>query len=558
MGENLLLAIAQLNPVVGDITGNAAKLMEAWRDARGRDAHLVITSELFLTGYVPDDFILKPRLWKILRETVDALARDTATGPAILLGTPWVVDDKLYNAALLLEGGKILCATYKHELPNYGPFDEKRWFRSGPLPMPFLWNGTKLGVMLCEDMWEKDVTKNLCEFGANLLIVMNGSPYQIGKQQKRYDIAKERVLESELSLVYVNQYGGQDEMVYEGASFVLGTDGEVKVQANAWREDLTFVAYTAHNGVFTPAVGKIEIVPNAESSIYNAIVTGLRDYVTKNGFEKVLLGLSGGIDSALVAALAVDALGPQNVRCVMMPSDYTSQESREDAKEIAKALGCKLDTIPIQKAMSVFDEMLVEQFIGCTPDVTEENIQARIRGVLLMALSNKSGAMLLSTGNKSELATGYVTLYGDMCGGYAPLCDLYKTQVYKLAKWRNENKPEGGKGPAGMIFSQRLLDKAPSAELAVGQKDQDTLPPYETLDDILKCLIEQDLGVSEITMMGHDPIIIRRVYTMLDKSEFKRRQGAPGPKISRRHLRKDRRYPITNRFADRWRTQQTD
>ncbi len=558
MGDQILLALAQMNPIVGDITGNAAKLMTAWRQAQLQQADLVVTSELFLTGYTPQDFLLKPRLWKLLREAVDAIARDTAAGPAIILGTPWAVDDKLYNAALLLEGGKIVAQVFKHNLPNYGPFDEQRWFTPGPLVGPVVWRDRKLGIMLCEDMWQSEVAVNQKAKGAEILIVLNGSPYHVGKQHKRHDLARERVSEAGVPLVYVNQYGGQDELVFEGESFVMDHTGTVRVQAKAWAEDTVFVPFSLIDNVLIPSAGTVEDAPDGEASIYQALVTGIRDYVTKNGFEKVLLGLSGGADSALVAALAVDALGPSNVRAVMLPSPYTSAESREDAAEIARILGCRLDVIPIDEAMTAMDRMLAEQFVGCAPDVTEENIQARLRGLALMAISNKSGALLLSTGNKSEIAVGYSTLYGDMCGGYAPLKDVYKSQVYKLMRWRNGKQPLYGHGAGGQVFIERLFTKAPSAELAPGQRDQDVLPPYETLDDILRCLIEQDLGVAEITMMGHDPIIIRRVYTWLDRAEYKRRQSPPGPKISRRHLACDRRYPITNRFADRWRTQQMD
>jgi len=558
MPEQFTLALAQLNPTVGDIPGNVAKVMASWRETQRRGGDLLVTPELFLVGYAPDDLILKPRMHKVLREAVDAIVRETASGPAILLGTPWFEDGKLYNAALLIEGGKIIDRTFKHELPNYGPFDEKRLFTAGPLPRPLSWRTQRLGVMLCEDMWLPTVSAELKKLGADIFIVLNGSPYQVGKQQRRYDLARERIRETGTALVYVNQIGGQDEMVYEGSSFAMAPNGEMRLQARAWSEDLAMCAIKVADGKLTPDISPLADAPEAEAAIYQAIVTGLRDYVQKNGFTKVLLGLSGGIDSALAACMAVDALGAEKVRAVMMPSPYTSPDSIEDASIIAKTLGCRIDTIPINEAMNAFDGMLAEQFMGCAPDLTEENIQARCRGIVLMALSNKSGAMVLSTGNKSELAVGYTTLYGDSCGGYAPLKDVYKTEVYKLARWRNANMPLLGHGPSGEVIPERVLTKPPSAELREGQTDQETLLPYDVLDDILKCLIEQDLGVAEATMMGHDPNNLRHVYALLDKAEYKRRQCPPGPKVTRRHLTKDRRYPITNRYCDKWKTQQSD
>lgn len=558
MPEQLLIALAQLNPTVGDISGNAAKLMAAWREAQRRGADLLVTSEMFLVGYSPDDFVLKPRMQKIIRESIDALARDTVSGPAILLGTLWVEDGKCYNAALLLEGGKIVDRTFKHALPNYGPFDELRLFEPGPMPKPLSWRDTRLGVILCEDMWRPTVALELKKQGAELLVVLNASPYQVGKQHRRYDLAHDRIRETGLSLIYVNQVGGQDELLYEGASFAMSPSCELKVQAHAWSEDLPFITFKNVDQKLTPDSLPLAVIQEAEASIYQAIMTGIRDYVTKNGFSRVLLGLSGGIDSALVAALAVDALGAANVWCVSMPSPFTSKDSIEDAEDTAKRLGCRLDTIPINAAMDAFETMLLDQFMGTQPDVAEENIQARCRGIVLMALSNKSGGMVLSTGNKSEIAVGYSTLYGDTCGGYAPLKDVYKTEVYKLARWRNANKPILALGPEAQLIPERVLTKAPSAELRANQTDQDTLLPYPLLDDILKCLIEQDLGIAETTMMGHDPTNIRQVYMMLDRAEYKRRQSPPGPKVSRRHLTKDRRYPITNRYSEKWKTQQSD
>lgn len=558
MSQQLSVALAQLNPVMGDITGNTAKLIATWREAQRRGAQLVITSEMFLTGYSPEDFVLKPRVHKVIRECIDTLVRDTAAGPAILLGAPWLEGDKLYNAALLIEGGKIIDRTLKHDLPNYGPFDDKRIFAEGPMPTPLAWHGIKLGVMLCEDMWTPDAAASLKEQGAEILIALNGSPFHVGRQQKRYEVACDRVKETALSLLYVNQIGGQDELVYEGASFALSPQGDLRVQARAFSEDIPFVTFGSVGGVLVPNASPLSEIPVEEESAYQAIMVGLRDYVTKNKFSSVLLGLSGGVDSALVATLAVDVFGPEKVHAVMMPSRYTSPDSLQDAEKIARTLGCRYDILPIDELMEAYDKVLADPFMGCEPDVTEENIQARIRGTLLMAMSNKSGSMLLSTGNKSEWAVGYTTLYGDMCGGYAPLKDVYKTEVYKLARWRNAHKPLLALGRNADVIPERVLTKPPSAELRAGQTDQDTLPEYAVLDDILRCLVENDMGVAETTMMGHDPSTIVSIYTMLDRAEYKRRQGPPGPRVTRKHLTKDRRYPITNRYSDKWRTQATD
>lgn len=558
MSDSLKVALAQLNPVVGDISANMAKLITAWREAARQGVDLIVTGELFLTGYPPQDFVLKPRIHKVLRESVEALVRETASGPAILLGTPWLDEGKLYNAALLIDGGKIVGQSFKHELPNYGPFDEKRVYDAGGLPQALVWRDNRLGVMLCEDMWKPDVSRHLAAQNIDILLVLNGSPYETGKQRFRHVLAQERVVETGAPLVYVNQVGGQDELLFEGASFAFDAKGKLAFQAPFWAEATPVVELFKDGGRWTVKTGNIAAIPETEAATYTGLVTGLRDYVGKNGFERVVIGLSGGIDSALVAALAVDALGADKVHCVMMPSPYTSQDSLDHAQEVAKKLGCRLDTIKIEEAMHIFDVLLAEQFMGCAPDVTEENIQSRIRGVLLMAISNKSSAMVLATGNKSELATGYATLYGDMCGGFAPLKDIYKTEVYKLVRWRNAHKPEGAKGPDGAVISDGILAKPPTAELKPDQRDQDTLPPYDVLDDILKGLIEQDLGVAETTMMGHNPATVRKVYTMLDRAEYKRRQGPPGPKVTRRHLTLDRRYPITNAYFKRWSSQQTD
>jgi len=551
MAGQLVLALAQLNPTLGDIPGNLSKLKTIWREAERQGASLVITPELFITGYPPEDFALKPTLLKTVEDAVKGLARSTASGPAVLVGAPWVEKGRLYNAALLLDGGEIVAKVFKHDLPNYGTFDEKRVYTSAPLGEPIDFHGYCLGIMICEDMWKPDVSNHLKEKGAQILIVLNGSPYEGGKQEQRYELARERVKETSQPLVYVNQVGGQDELVFEGASFVMSSTGEVIAQSKQWVEELLLSRFSTRNTALVP--DKATFWPHSDgvAGLYGALMTGLRDYTRKNRFETVLLGLSGGVDSALAAAIAVDALGAESVRTVIMPSRYTSPESLEDATSIAHALGCRLDTVPINQAVEAFDETLAPVFAGCSPDVTEENIQARCRGIILMAMANKGGGMVLATGNKSEMATGYATLYGDMCGGFAPLKDVYKTDAYKLALWRNANKPEEALGPEGEVIPERVLTKAPSAELRPDQTDQDTLPPYDVLDDILQGLIEDDLGVAEIAARGHDAALVQRVWLMLDRAEYKRRQAPPGPKVTKRHLTRDRRYPITNRYVEK-------
>ncbi|NTU77716.1 MAG: NAD+ synthase, partial [Alphaproteobacteria bacterium] len=467
-------------------------------------ADIVVTSELSVTGYPTEDFAQNPSLLKTVRDSVDALARDTASGPALIVGAPWLEGEKLYNTALLLDGGRIVAKVFKHDLPNYGTFDEKRVFTPAPLQNPVAWRGCNLGILICEDMWTEGPAAHLRKAGAQLLCVLNGSPFEAEKQSRRYELARKRVKETEIPLVYVNQTGGHDELVFEGASFVMDARGTLQAQARAWGEDTLLTSFRVTPEGVVPETSSLAVFPEKYAAIYHGLMTGLRDYVKKNGFNQVLLGLSGGIDSALVAALAVDALGSDKVGAIMMPSTYTSKESVEDATDMAKALGCRLDTIPITPLVHAFETALATRFMDCPPDATEENIQSRCRGMVLMALSNKSGAMVLATGNKSEMATGYATLYGDMCGGYAPLKDVYKTEVYPLARWRYANKPENAFGPDGVAFPSSLLTKAPSAELRPHQTDQDSLPPYDVLDEILKCLIEKEEGLAEIVARGHD------------------------------------------------------
>jgi len=554
MTETLAIALAQINPTVGDIDGNVDRIGKARAEAAKEGADLVVTGELTVSGYPPEDLVLKSAFQDAIEAGVERLAAETADGgPGLLIGAPWRDEEQngggLHNAALMLDGGDITAVRFKHELPNYGVFDEKRVFAPGPLPGPVAFRNVRLGVMICEDMWFADVTECLQESGAEILVVINSSPFETDKPDDRLSPAVARVTESGLPLVYVNLVGGQDELVFDGASFVLGRDRALLAKAPSWQEDVLVTRWTRDGGAWTCAEAAITPEPDEIEGIYRALVLGLRDYVGKNGFPGVLIGLSGGIDSALTAAVAADALGPDKVHCVVMPSPYTSKESIEDAGRTAANLGIKLDTIAIDPAMRAFDAMLEDAFAGRAPDTTEENIQARARGMTLMAMSNKFGHMVLSTGNKSEMSVGYATLYGDMCGGYSVLKDVYKTTVFDLARWRNETRPEDVRGPDGPVIPERVITKPPSAELKPDQTDQDTLPPYEVLDPILECLIEHDMSLSDIAAQGHDPDIAERVWHMLDRAEYKRRQAPPGVKITRRAFGRDRRYPLTNRFT---------
>jgi NAD+ synthase len=551
MQDKLSLALAQLNPAVGDVAGNIAKLRAARQKAATAGAHLIIASELYVSGYPPEDLVLKPSFQNTVSRAIETLAKETSDGgPAILLGAPWREGGKLYNAALLLDAGRIAAKIFKCDLPNYGPFDEKRVFAPAPLPNPVDFRGIKLGIMVCEDMWTPDASAQLTKHGAQIFLVPNGSPYESDKLGQRQQLARARVKETGLPLVYVNQTGGQDELVFDGASFMLDAQGKCVAQAAAWEEDFVITHWNCLSAGLKPEPALIKKIPEGEAATYHALMTGLRDYVNKNSFPGVVLGLSGGIDSALAAVIATDALGADKVWAVMMPSPYTSQESLDDAAAVAKALGCRLDTVPITMTMETFAQILKTPFAGRAPDTAEENIQSRCRGMILMALSNKFGPMVLSTGNKSEMSVGYATLYGDMCGGFAVLKDLYKTQVYKAARWRNAHKPASALGPDGAIIPENIFTRSPTAELKPNQTDQDSLPPYEMLDAILEALIEKDMGVQDIIAGGFDATTVKRVWGMLDGAEYKRRQAPPGVKITRRYLGKDRRYPITNKYRE--------
>jgi len=550
MTHQLTIALAQINPTVGDIAANTDLVRAAHAKAHTRGCDLLVTGELVISGYPPEDLVLKSSFQDAVKRAVDELAELTLDGaPGLLISAPWQEDGHLYNAALLLDRGRIMAQVPKVILPNYGVFDEKRLFTPGPQPGAVNFRGLKLGVMSCEDMWQPDVAENLMKDGAELLVVVNASPYEMDKPDTRMELARDRVSETGLALVYVNQVGGQDELVFDGGSFVLDQNGALKVRLAAFESVIETVSFAWHDDTLSPEPGSIADPLDDNAAIYKALVLGLQDYVNKNYFPAVLIGLSGGVDSAISAAVAVDALGADRVRCVMMPSPFTSQHSLEDAAHAAKMLAVHLDTIPIKPAMDAFDGMLKDQFATHPPDTTEENIQARTRGLILMALSNKFSTMVLSTGNKSEMSVGYATLYGDMCGGYNVLKDVYKTRVYELCQWRNSHWVDGFLGPQGRAVPERILTKAPSAELKPGQTDQDTLPPYAELDDILSCLIEHDMSVDDIIQRGYTRAVVERVWRMLDRAEYKRRQAPPGVKITSRAFGRDRRYPLTNGFT---------
>ena len=550
MSDSISIYLAQLNPTVGAISANCEQIAAAYARSIVEGADLVLTPELSVTGYPLEDLVLKPFFVRTAMHAVSALAEITADAgnPGLLVGTPWQDGEYLRNAVVLLEDGEIREVRFKHNLPNYGVFDEIRVFDAGTPPTPIPFRGVQLGVMICEDMWYPECTASLVAAGADILLVPTCSPYELGKHPERKRYSSDRVSESGLPLVFCNQICGQDELVFEGASYVMAADGSVSVELDAFFEDELLTDWVRSSEGWVCQSSHKGYAPDAQEGMYQAMVLGLGDYVRKNRFPGVVLGLSGGIDSALSAAVAVDALGPEKVQCIMMPSRYTSGESLGDAEQCAKALGVQYDVIAIGPGVEAFDEMLADAFSGTEPDTTEENIQSRLRGLALMSISNKFGKMVLTTGNKSEVSVGYATLYGDMCGGYNALKDLYKTEVFALSRWRNANIPKGALGPVGEVVPENIITKPPTAELREDQKDEDSLPPYAELDDMLKCLVDEEMSVAEIVERGHDASTVARIEHLLYIAEYKRRQAPPGVKITRKNFGRDRRYPITNGF----------
>ncbi len=549
--DRLVIALAQIASIVGDIEGNLQRLRRARAEAAAFGADLVMAPELYLAGYPPEDLVLKPAFQEACRAACETLARETGDGgPAVLVGLPWVEDGALYNAAALLDGGRIEAVRFKVDLPNYGVFDEKRVFRPGPAPGPIVFRGVRIGVPICEDVWGPEPVECIAETGGEILLVPNASPYERDKLAIRESVAVARVVESGLPLIYLNQVGGQDELVFEGASFALNADRSLAFQLPAFRPCVARTVWRRGNQGWRCLEGPRETIEEGDEADYAACVMGLRDYVDNNRFPGVVLGLSGGIDSALCAAMAVDALGAARVQAVMLPYRFTSQESLRDAAACAKALGIRYDIVPIAEPVEGVERALAPMFAGRARDITEENIQSRARGLILMSISNKFGAMVVTTGNKSEMSVGYATLYGDMNGGFNPIKDLYKMEVFRLAALRNRWKPNGAKGPDGEVVPPAILVRPPSAELREDQRDEDSLPPYAILDAILLRLVEKEMRVGDIVADGFDPDTVRRVEKLLYLAEYKRRQSAPGVKVGSKNFGRDRRYPIVNRFRD--------
>ena len=548
MTDHLKIAFAQMPQRVGDLRGNADAMLS--KRAEAGDVDLIVFPEMQLIGYPAEDMIEKPALSAQASVELHRLARATSDGgPAMIVGTLIREGDALYNSVVLLDGGTVAAVRHKHELPNYGTFDEKRHFTSGPLPDPVLFKGVTIGIPICEDVWFPTVCANLKVKGAEFILAMNGSPYEIDKDDYRASkVAGARVAEIGLPFAYLNRTGGQDELVFDGASFIINGDGSLAHQFPDWEDALRITDWTRGPDGWACDNSEICALEPFPADTWHAMMIGLRDYVNANRFPGVILGLSGGIDSAICAALAADALGPDRVWCVMLPSRFTSQESLDDAAECARMIGCRLETIPIAPAVEAFDVMLSGSFADKDYDITEENIQSRIRGVTLMALSNKFGPMLVTTGNKSEMAVGYATIYGDMAGGYNPIKDAYKLTVFALAKWRNANKPRLGLGPDGPVMPESIITKPPSAELRPDQKDSDSLPDYPILDPILMGLIEEELSVDDVAARGFDRDTVARIERLLYTAEYKRRQAPPGVKLGKKYFGRDRRYPITNAF----------
>lgn len=550
MTDKFRITIAQLNPTVGDLQGNAAKARQAWVQGADQGSDFVTLPEMFITGYNTQDLVMKPAFQNAAMDSIRALAQDCADGPALGIGGPWVEDGALYNAYFILNDGEIQSIVKKHHLPNQAVFDEVRIFEPGLVSGPYVINGVRIGSPICEDAWYQDVVETHVETGAEFLFIPNGSPYYRGKLDVRLNLMVSRVVESGLPLIYLNLVGGQDDQVFDGCSFALNPGGELAAMLPMFEESVTQLTLNRTDSGWRLAESRKVKVPDQLEADYHAMTLALRDYCAKSGFDRVLLGLSGGVDSALVATIAADALGADNVRCIMLPSEYTSDESLDDAKDLANNLGCRYDFLPIAQARAAITETLGPMFHGTDPDLTEENIQSRLRGLLLMAVSNKFGEMLLTTGNKSEVAVGYATIYGDMAGGYNPIKDLYKTRVFDICRWRNEHHCVWMKGPAGAVIPTNIIEKPPSAELRLDQKDSDSLPDYYVLDGILTILVDQDGSIDECVAAGFPREDAMRVQHLLYLSEYKRFQSAPGARLSSKAFWLDRRYPIINRWRD--------
>ncbi len=550
MFDRFRLTMAQIDPVVGDLEGNAARIRAAWEEGRAAGADLVAFPEMVVTGYQIQDLVMKPAFSGRAMDTIEELARDCADGPALAVGGPYAFGQELFNAYWICQGGAVTARVLKHVLPNHAVFDEKRIYDAGPITGPYRVGPLRIGSPICEDAWSEDVAEAVAESGAEILLVPNGSPYHRAKHDLRLGHMVARTVETGLPLVYLNMVGAQDDQVFDGASFVLNPGGGLAAQFPFCAEAVRHVDFARTEDGWRADTGRRDPVPDEWEADYHVMVTALRGYCVKSGFSKVLLGLSGGIDSALVAVIAADALGPENVRCVMLPSEYTSEASLEDAAGVARALGCRLDEISIEGPRQATAAALAPLFGDDAPGIAEENIQSRLRGLTLMALSNKFGEMLLTTGNKSEVAVGYATIYGDMAGGYNPIKDLYKTRVTETCRWRNANHREWMKGPEGAVMPQRVIDKPPTAELRADQKDEDSLPPYAVLDDILERLIDREESVAEVVDAGHDRESVKKVEALIYGSEYKRFQAAPGARLTPRAFWLDRRYPIVNRWRE--------
>ncbi|MEM6940159.1 MAG: NAD+ synthase [Pseudomonadota bacterium] len=550
MADRFRITLGQLNPTVGDPAGNAALAREVWEKGKAAGADLVALPEMFITGYNAQDLVMKRAFQLDVMAQVNALAKACADGPPLAIGAPYAEGTQLFNAYLILKNGKIASRILKHELPNETVFDEVRIFDSGPLGGPYAVGNTRIGSPICEDAWHPDVAETLEESGAEFFLVPNGSPYYRGKLDTRMNVMVARVIETGLPLIYLNMVGGQDDQIFDGASFALNPGGELALQLPAFDEVVTHVDLERRPEGWRVVEGERAVFPSEWEADYRVCVQGLRDYMAKTGFSKVLLGLSGGIDSAIVATIAVDALGAENVRCVMLPSEYTSRASLEDAEALAKALGCRYDYVPISEGRQAVTQTLAPFFEGTEPGLTEENIQSRLRGLLLMALSNKFNEMLLTTGNKSEVAVGYATIYGDMSGGYNPIKDMYKTRVFETCRWRNENHRSWMKGPQAPVIPENIILKPPSAELRDDQKDSDSLPDYPILDRILEILVDQNGAIADCVAEGFERETAKKVENLIYISEYKRFQSAPGPRLTKGAFWLDRRYPIVNRWRD--------